>query len=120
MLTLNALVELLDEILAKLDVLDRVKGLHGEMNAKQHLQWPQHESRALCCTGGQSPRLQAPRLTCLVLLFVRHNRKCRACQLVMDRCCERVAVRSHGHVHNSDHLPISLVGFLYVASIDPF
>jgi len=26
MLTLNALVELLDEILAKLDVLDRVKG----------------------------------------------------------------------------------------------
>ena len=40
MLTLNALVELLDErgILAKLDVLDRVKRLQAEMSAKQKLQ----------------------------------------------------------------------------------
>jgi hypothetical protein len=37
MLTLNALVELLDErgILAKPDVLDRVKQLRAEMSAKQ-------------------------------------------------------------------------------------
>ena len=40
MLTLNALVELLDErgILAKTEVLDRVKRLHAEMSAKQKLQ----------------------------------------------------------------------------------
>jgi hypothetical protein len=40
MLTLNALVELLDErgILAKPDVLDRVKQLQAEMSARQKLQ----------------------------------------------------------------------------------
>ena len=40
MLTLNALVELLDErgILPKLDVLDRVKQLRAEMSARQKLQ----------------------------------------------------------------------------------
>ena len=40
MLTLSALVELLDErgILAKLDVLDRVRQLQAEMSAKQKLQ----------------------------------------------------------------------------------
>jgi hypothetical protein len=40
MLTLNALVELLDErgILAKLDVLERVKQLKPEMGARQKLQ----------------------------------------------------------------------------------
>ena len=37
MLTLNALVELLDErgILAKLDVLERVRQLRAEMSARQ-------------------------------------------------------------------------------------
>ena len=40
MLTINAVVELLDErgILAKRDVLDRVKHLRTEMTAKQKLQ----------------------------------------------------------------------------------
>lgn len=48
----------------------------------------------------------------LVLLFIRHDRKRRACPLVMNNRRQRAAVWCNGHINNGNCLPVILIGFL--------